>query len=300
MLDARALAVGLFGDDQYANLLMVGVGFQLGALPLPATAVEEAIRLNGVAVDRNLQAFRYGRMWVLDPVRVTRAASGGLDMADLRDGPAGPGLRPLVTHRAEELVAYQDRTYAEEFRRAVENVRLAEERIVPGTTKLAETVARHLFKLMAYKDEYEVARLALDPRVERELRTQFGPGARAQWNLHPPVLRAMGMDRKLRLGPWFRPAFSTLYRLRRLRGTRLDPFGRAHVRVVERELVTEYLALLDDLTGHLTPDNHATAVELAALPDLVRGYEEVKLGNVEIYRARMAELRARFVAIPRA
>jgi indolepyruvate ferredoxin oxidoreductase len=300
VLDVRALTLGLFAHDQYSNLLMVGVGFQLGGLPLPAAAVEEAIRLNGVAVDRNLQAFRYGRMWVLDPARVTRAATAatpataGATALDARW--VGPGLERLVTHRSAELVAYQDEAYAEHFRRAVENVRVAEEAALPGSTVLAEHAARNLFKLMAYKDEYEVARLALDVEVGAQLRAQFGPGARARWNLHPPALRAIGMDRKIQLGPWFRPVFHALYQMRRLRGTRLDPFGRAHVRVVERELVGEYLAVLDELATHLTADNHATAVELAALPDVVRGYEEVKLRNVETYRAGLTQLRARFVS----
>lgn len=295
VLDARRVAAGLFGDDQLANVLLLGVGYQQGGLPVPAAAVEEAIRLNGVAVEANLQAFRRGRQYVVDAAAVER-------LADRGDGaPADPmaavqgesELDRLVRTRHAELRAYQDRAYADRYAGLVAEVSRREQDRVPGAGALAESVARHLFKLMAYKDEYEVARLALDPQVAADLRRELGPGSRASWNLHPPVLRALGVQRKLRLGPWFAPAFHVLRGMRRLRGTRLDPFGRAHVRVVERQLVEEYVKVVHELVADLAPDTHGRAVEIAGLPDMVRGYEDVKLTSVRAYRQRLAELRGK-------
>lgn len=140
---------------------------------------------------------------------------------------------------------------------------------------------------MAYKDEYEVARLSLDPALDASVRAQFGAGARYAWKLHPPVLRAMGMQRKITLGRWFRPGYRTLRAMRRVRGTPFDPFGAAEVRRVERALVAEYHALIPSLVAALDVE---TATEVAALPDMVRGYEQIKLGNVARYRERLAEL----------
>lgn len=166
--------------------------------------------------------------------------------------------------------------------------------LLPGSTALAEAVARNLYKLMAYKDEYEVARLALDPAVAADVTTRFGQGASYSWKLHPPILRTLGMRRKITLGPWFRPAYRVLRRMRRLRGTVFAPFGHAEVRRVERALITEYRDVVDRLLGELTAGNHPAAVEIAELPELVRGYEHVKLGNVDRYRLRLAELLSAF------
>jgi indolepyruvate ferredoxin oxidoreductase len=174
----------------------------------------------------------------------------------------------------------------------VERVRAAERDKTPGSTALTEAVARYLYKLMAYKDEYEVARLSLEPSLGAALAAEFGPGARASWRLHPPVLRALGMKRKIALGPWFVPAFRVLRAMRGLRGTTLDPFGRSRVRVAERELIEEYLGLVDQLIDRLSPATAALAVRLAELPDGVRGYEDVKMRNVESYHQSLAELRA--------
>nr|WP_198664451.1 indolepyruvate ferredoxin oxidoreductase family protein [Jiangella endophytica] len=290
LLDARELTTALFGDDQYANLFLVGAGFQTGGLPLPAAAIEEAIRLNGVAVDANLQAFRRGRQYVAAPDVVTA-------LAETRSAsrPAGTGgLADVVALRVAELTGYQNAAYAARYAARVEQVRLAEAAVDPDSTVLAETVARNLHKLMAYKDEYEVARLAVRPESRAEIEERFGPGARASWNLHPPVLRALGMKRKLRLGPWFRVVFRVLRAMRFLRGTAFDPFGRARVRRVERELVGEYAAVVDELVARLDAATLDRAVRVAGLPDVVRGYEDVKLANVERYRAELAAALAEF------
>ncbi|HSK57923.1 MAG TPA: DUF6537 domain-containing protein, partial [Actinomycetospora sp.] len=300
VLDARALADALFADDQFALTLLLGAAFQTGALPLPATAIEEAFTLNGAAVEKNLQAFRRGRQAVADPeafAAVVAAATGtapdtgvpGLSVRGAAEAaeivasvgaPAGSELERLVGVRVPELVAYQDADYARRYASVVAGT-------VGADPRLSEAVATGLYKLMAYKDEYEVARLSLDPALEASVRAQFGDGARYAWKLHPPVLRAMGMQRKITLGRWFRPGYRTLRAMRRLRGTRLDPFGVAEVRRVERELVAEYVDLVPTL---LALDDVDRAVEIAGLPDMVRGYEQIKLDNVARYRARLAEL----------
>jgi indolepyruvate ferredoxin oxidoreductase len=295
LLDARRIVIGLFGDDQFANVFLVGAGFQTGALPLPPDAIEEAIRVNGVAVEKNIQAFRRGRQYVADPVALLAAA--GLDRPAAPEEGESP-LDRLIRTRSEDLTAYQDHAYARRYLEVVERVRAAERDRTPGSTALTEAVARYLYKLMAYKDEYEVARLALEPSLGADLAAEFGPGARASWRLHPPVLRALGMKKKIALGPWFVPAFRVLRAVHSLRGTPMDPFGRTRVRVVERELIEEYLGLVDHLLARLSPATAALAVQLAELPDGVRGYEDVKLRNVESYRQSLAELRAQLDQIP--
>ncbi|MBM7814359.1 indolepyruvate ferredoxin oxidoreductase family protein [Saccharothrix algeriensis] len=295
-LDARAVAEELFGDGQFANVLLLGVAYQTGALPLTASALERAIELNGVAVAKNVQAFRHGRRLVAAPPAAPVPAVAEPPAAH---GPAAARVRALVRAepgselarlldvRVPDLVAYQDERYARDYARFVERVRVLE----GGPTRVTEQVARHLHKLMAYKDEYEVARLSLDPGLERRIKAEFGDAARFAHRLHPPVLRALGVRRKVALGPWFRPVFRLLHALRRLRGTRLDVFGYAGVRRVERELVGEYRAAVLAALPSAGADPAAVA-ELAALPDLVRGYEEVKLANVRRYRRRQAEILA--------
>jgi indolepyruvate ferredoxin oxidoreductase len=196
-----------------------------------------------------------------------------------------------------ELIAYQNSRYAQRYVSAVERIRARESEIAAdGTDALASAVARNLFKLMAYKDEAEVARLSIDGQLQSALAEEFGPGARFAWKLHPPVLRALGVNRKITLGPWFKPAFQVLYSMRHLRGTPLNPFALGKVRRMERELIDEYLGVFQDLERHLTTDNYATAVELAELPDMIRGYEEIKVRNVARYRERLAALRAELEA----
>ncbi|MGA6160985.1 indolepyruvate ferredoxin oxidoreductase family protein, partial [Stenotrophomonas sp. NPDC087984] len=248
-LDARALAEALFDDDQYANVLQLGAAFQTGALPLTAEAIERAITLNGTAVRRNLQAFRRGRQLVEDPEAFKAASTPGpsatAEAAAGRVHPAagrvramvgaepGSELARLLDIRVPDLIAYQDVRYAGEYAEFVERVRRHER----TSTAVTEAVARNLYKLMAYKDEYEVARLSLEQTLTQDIEARFGSGARYSYRLHPPVLRALGMERKISLGPWFRPVFRTLRAMRKVRGTRLDLFGYAHLRRVERALI---------------------------------------------------------------
>ena len=286
-LDASAIAKNLFGDEQFANMILVGAAYQAGALPVSAEAIEHAIRLNGVAADANIRAFRAGRT-VPDGTPAVTAPEA--DAA-----PAEPSLADHVSRRVSELAAFQDRACADDYAAFVASVQ-AREAAVTGGEELTRAVAQHLHKLTAYKDEYEVARLSLDPALDEAVRAQFGDGARYAYRLHPPVLRALGLKHKVSLGPWFRPAFATLVAMRRLRGTPLDPFGYTEVRRAERALITEYREVIGQLLAGLTPGNHGLAVEIAALPDMIRGYEHVKLATVRAYHEKLAELRAEFAA----
>jgi indolepyruvate ferredoxin oxidoreductase len=303
-VDARGLSVTLFGTDQFANMFLTGVAFQAGALPLPARAVEQAIELNGVQVAKNLQAFRRGRQYVADPdafaavvrastieVPVRELTAGERRLIDAVGAAAGSELERLVSSRIPDLVGYQSLAYARRYAEFVARVHEAERTSAVGTS-LSEAVARYLYKLMAYKDEYEVARLSLDPQAQAAVRAEFGAGAKISYRLHPPVLRALGMRNKLSLGPWFRPVFVVLRTLRVVRGTPIDLFGLAAVRRTERELIEEYQSMIERLLPTLSEESYARCVELASLPDMIRGYENIKLDNVKRYRSRVAELTA--------
>jgi indolepyruvate ferredoxin oxidoreductase len=307
-LDAQAIAEGLFNDHMATNPLMLGAAYQAGALPISAASIERAIRLNGVAVEMNLLAFRWGRMAVVDAKRVeaaVRTATGREAQAvvlspearvlvdSVKAAAPGTELRRLLESRVPELIAYQDEAYARRYVEVVERAAQGELNKVPGRTGLSEAVARNLHKLMAYKDEYEVARLHLDAALEAELRSRFGERIRVYWHLHPPLLRALGLKKKLKLGAWFRPAFQALYAFRRLRGSPLDPFGYAEVRRVERALVGEYIHQIETVLRRLDPGNHDAAVALAELPDQIRGYEHIKLDNVKRYREAAIQLLAK-------
>jgi indolepyruvate ferredoxin oxidoreductase len=197
--------------------------------------------------------------------------------------PPKPAPKPLglVERRVAELERYQDRSYAEEYQEFVERVAARE-------PALAETVARYLYKLMAYKDEYEVARLLTQPEFEKQVSNMWEAAESVSYNLHPPLLRALGMKRKLQMGPWFRVPLRLLARLKMLRGTPFDAFGYAGLRREERALITWYRNLVEDVLDHVTADNLPLAVEIAALPDQIRGYENIKMEKIREVR-RLAE-----------
>jgi indolepyruvate ferredoxin oxidoreductase len=301
-LDALGLAELLFDDHMASNLIVLGAAYQAGAIPVSARAIEEAIGHNGVSVAMNTQAFRAGRLAVADPAwlgslrkrRVGEAETTAILSAEARalvDRVGADGeLRRLLTIRVPELIAYQHAAYARQYVDVVARVVAAERAAVPGETALAEGVARHLFKLMAYKDEYEVARLHLASDLAAQLAEEYPEGVEVRYALHPPLLRAMGLKRKIKLGRWFDAGFRLLVAMRGLRGTALDPFGRAGVRRVERELIGEYRALVDKALVGLSPESHARAVKLANLPDLIRGYEDIKLRNVQRFRDEVRAL----------
>ncbi|MDA8077165.1 MAG: indolepyruvate ferredoxin oxidoreductase family protein [Actinomycetota bacterium] len=297
LVDSVALAEGLLGSALYANVLLLGVAYQVGAIPLPADAVEAAIELNGVAVAQNLAAFRWGRAWVSDRPRVDEALAARREPHETEGSSRSAvelpdpirrtsELRHLVELRARDLVEYQSPQYARHYVEVVEIALEAEERVAPGSSAFASSVARSLYKLMAYKDEYEVARLHL-ASVPEEARRR---GVRVSWLLQPPVLTSIGLTRKVEVGPWFRPVFSALRAARVLRGGPLDPFAHTDVRKAERRLVKEFDTDIRRVAAIMSSENHALASEFAALADIVRGYEEVKMRNVATYDSRRVEL----------
>lgn len=313
----------LFGDSVLTNVLMLGVAYQAGLLPLAAESLETAIRLNGVAVERNLQAFRYGRLLHHQPAAVDELAgqprSGHREVRErhtARLGRAAPAYREMLEEvdragvsqelgrmlavRLGELIDYQSPAYGRRYLEQVLAVHRREQEVLPGHEELAAQAVRYLYKLMAYKDEYEVARLLLRPQWwERIHRTFVEP--EVSFNLHPPLLRALGLRQKLELGPWCLVLLRLLRRLKWLRGSPLDPFGRTQVRRLERELVGWYEGLLAELCRELSPSNYRLAVQLAAAPDRIRGYEGIKLRSARAVREqverRRPELRGLAVSV---
>ena len=275
VVDATAIVDGLLGESTSANIFLIGVAVQGGHLPLRPDSVERAITLNGVAVERNLAAFRWGRAWVDDPAGTARRA--GVDTVQHE------GLPALIARLRADLVDYQDEAYSKRFADIVDRVTSR------GHDELTSAVARNLHKLMAYKDEYEVARLLLLPESRHFAEQIGGPQTKLTWWLHPPMLRALGRKRKMEMGRASAPALRALRASKRVRGSLLDPFGHTKIRRLERKLIPEYIAAVDTLLDHLDNDNVDEAVAIANLPDQVRGYEELKLRRAAAYRAELKE-----------
>jgi indolepyruvate ferredoxin oxidoreductase len=314
-VDARRLAEGLFGDHMMTNLFAVGVAYQAGLLPLEAESIEGAIRLNEVQVSANLQAFRYGRLYQHEPARVEtlipparpgfeeelaralaalpNAARRAHDVLLARCAGLDEEARRLVAIRAAELIDYQDARYASHYVDFVLKTAERERQAVGRTGAVTQSVARYHYKLLAYKDEYEVARLHLTPSIRDRVAGLFVEPRRLAWHFHPPLLRALGLKRKVELGPWFNPALRALRAGRRLRGTPLDPFGHALVRREERRLIGWYEALIGAALDRLAPATHELVNEIARLPDGIRGYEDIKLRNAAAAEDRAAKLMER-------
>ena len=297
--DALGAAETLFGNTAAANFLLVGAAYQAGALPIPAEAIEEAIGINGVAVSANVAAFRWGRVAVADPAAFAEVTSVISVPAPRAEVPALASasfegeVRRLVEVRASQLVDYQDLELATDYVRFIDRLWQAE-RAVGTDTRFTEAAARYLFKLTAYKDEYEVARLLTDPAAVAAVRAQVPGGTTMSFQLRPPILEPYLKNKKLSFGPGRQPALKTLAKMKRLRGTRLDPFARTEMRRLERAIVAHYRGLLESLARELSPETYERATRIAALPDTVRGYESVKMRNIELYRE---QLRAEGVAV---
>jgi len=301
-VDANALALRLFGDTIFANPLLLGYAWQKGWIPLGRKALLRAIELNGVAVEKNQRAFEMGRLAASNRAALPESAAAGEVRAVVVDMPAT--LDRLIGERSTLLRSYGGEVYAERYRGAVARLR-AVEAALPGQGRLplTEAVARNLAKLMAYKDEYEVARLHSAPEFLAALRTQFEgePGKDYTINFHlaPPLLAARaasGRPAKRRFGPWMMPVFKMLARLRWLRGTPIDPFGMSAERRRERLLVEDYLALVTLFCETLTPTRLDTALELARLPEKIRGYGHVKEKAMDMADERRTLLMAQYGA----
>ncbi len=280
-LDATALATALLGDAIATNPFMLGMAWQRGLIPLSAAAILRAIEINGAAVASNSRAFQWGRLAAVDLPQVLRLARGEAPAAQ----PEGPTLAALIAQRADHLVDYQDEAYAARYAQWVECIRTAEQRVLPGSEALTVAVAHNYHKLLAIKDEYEVARLHRDPAFQAKLAAQFEGDFRVVYHFAPPLLNGE-TPKKRRFGPWAAPLLGLLARCRRLRNTALDPFAHTRDRKLERQLLADYEALLAQLEQALSPANHAAAVALASLPADIRGYGPVR----ERYAAQ-AELR---------
>ena len=299
-IDATRIANALFGQSIGANMFMVGYAYQLGAIPLSAVAIEKAIELNGEAVTMNRAAFHWGRRAVLDPAAVDRlakpAAASESDAEHLSET-----FAETVERRVKYLTAYQNAAYARRYRNWVDKIAAVETARAVGKCGLADAVARYLFKLMAYKDEYEVARLYTDGSFAKQVKTEFdGDNLRFEFHLAPPLLarrdKTTGLPRKMSFGPWLMPAFRLLAKLRVLRGTAIDPFGRSQERRTERGLIGEYEAMLEEVLAGLTPENHHLAVGLAAIPEKIRGFGHVKQRHLVAAKADRAALFEQFRA----
>ncbi|GGN22743.1 indolepyruvate ferredoxin oxidoreductase family protein [Streptomyces fuscichromogenes] len=304
-VDALALSEALFGDHLPANMVLIGAAFQHGCIPLTRESVEAAVRLNGAAVEKNLAAFAWGRAAAADPRAVERALAAPdrpvVDITPRARELVAPldvsdSLREALALRAADLIGYQNESYAAGFTAEVARIAVLARRGAgpEAGERIALAYAVSLHRLMAYKDEYEVARLHLDTVERARVADEFGSGADIAVLLHPPLLRALGMQRKIRLRRTAPTLFRALRGLRTLRGTRLDPFGLAAVRREERALVREFPALVREALACLTADNAAEVQALVELPDRIRGYEEIKLARIAEYRA---EARAALTAL---
>jgi indolepyruvate ferredoxin oxidoreductase len=271
-VDATRIAEGLFASHLAVNVFLLGVAYQGGLIPLSAASIEEAIRLNRIEAERNIQAFLWGRRYYLD----ARVIEEMIAPATPPQDNAG-----TLERRYTELMRYQDRRYAETYRAFVDEIANRE-------PALAEPVARYLFKLMAYKDEYEVARLLTRDGFEGQVREMWDEVETVAYNLHPPLLRALGWKKKISLGPWFRFPLRLLARMKGLRGTPFDIFGYASIRREERALILWYRELIRRVLEHVTEENLPMALEIASLPDQIRGYESIKMSSVRAVK-KMAE-----------
>ncbi len=311
-VDATRLATALLGDAIASNLFLLGYAWQRGLVPLSGAAIDRAIELNGVAVGQNRAAFAWGRAAALDRARVEAAAKAGVANVEASGAGRGEGaptpvsrrlstsLDETIARRVDFLVDYQDERYAARYRERVERVREAERRLVgDGALALTEAVARNLFKLMACKDEYEVARLYTNGAFRDRLNEQFEGDFRLSFHLAPPLLarrNAKGELVKREYGQWVLGAFAVLARLRRLRGTAFDPFGRTEERRSERQLIVDYEATVEQLLAKLDAGRLSQAVRIASIPDEIRGFGHVKARNLASARAHWTEEMARYTS----
>ncbi len=311
-LDAAALATALTGSAAQANLLLVGVAIQSGGLPISVPAIEQAVSLNGVAVEANLAALHWGRRWVVDPTAVEAAAANrAAGVAEAGSAASPDTIHPDLADRinslnvpdsvsaklrllSQDLVGYQDLHYAMAFLDQVEQTASAEQTASGSAGPLTDTFATSLHKLLAYKDEYEVARLMLDPSINDAARALGGKDATVSWQLHPPMLKALGLDTKISVGSWAKPGVRALAKMKKLRGTSFDPFGRTEMRRLERALPDEFIAAMDHVRSRLGADNLQEAIRIAGLADQVRGYEDLKLRRAATFRTELTDAVDRF------
>jgi indolepyruvate ferredoxin oxidoreductase len=287
-VDATAIASALMGDSIASNLFMLGYAWQQGKVPVTLDALMRAIELNGVAIEFNRRAFQWGRLMALQPDTVREAAKPAMPKTELLTD-----LSEKQSFRRDFLVQYQNEAYAQRYDALVDKVRQAEQAVAPNSDALTTAVTKYFFKLMAYKDEYEVARLYTDGRFQKQLSDTFEDGYKLRFHLAPPLLSKRddeGHLVKKTYGPWMLKAFGLLAKMKGLRGTKLDVFGYTEERRTERALIGEYEQLISELLPKLTPGNLSISVELASLPEQLRGFGHVKEANLERLREQQQAL----------
>jgi indolepyruvate ferredoxin oxidoreductase len=298
---ATEIATGLMGDAIATNMFMLGYAYQKGWIPVSGASLERAIELNGVAVEFNKKSFLWGRRAAADLEKVKRIAMPA-EVIPI-DQHFSRNLDELIERRVKFLTQYQDEKYAARYRALVDKVQDREKAAV-NSSKLTEAVARYYAKLLAYKDEYEVARLYADGDFRKKIEAMFEGDYRLAFHLAPPLFASKdpvsGEPRKMRFGPWMMPLFKILSSMRRLRGTPLDIFGYTAERRTERALIREYEDTVERLLAGLTPQNHALAVQIAAIPDEIRGFGYIKARTLAPARKKRDELLARYTAGPAA
>jgi len=296
LLDATRQATLLLGDSIGTNVFLLGFAWQLGLVPVSRAALLRAIELNGFAVTDNLHAFNCGRRAAWDPAGMERIAQAAERVPPTHR--LSQSRDEIVARRRTYLVAYQDEHYAQRYVDLVQRVQTIEQRVAPGSSRLAEAVARNWFKLLACKDEYEVARLYSDGTFATALRNTFDGDLRVRLHLAIPgfarVEPRTGEPHKRSYGPWMLHALRLLAAMKRLRGTPLDPFRNGAERKLDRSLIADYEATLTTILGELHTGNLAIAIEIAALPEAIRGYGPVRQRNADAARQRQAQLIAAF------
>lgn len=278
-VNAADIAEKLLGDAIYANMLLVGMAFQSGALPVSDYAIETALELNGASVKNNIKAFRAGRVLAADPEKLLKALPSEAKQRVFT-------VDEKIVFNAQELTAYQDAAYAQRYLDLVGKVKEADEAHGPGTFRLTQTVSDMLFKLMAYKDEYEVARLYSDPAFKEKIAQRFEDPKKLKVHLAPPFLAhrkdpKTGRPQKIAFGPWIFSAFSFLAKFKGMRGKWYDPFGRTAERKTERALISQYEGDIAEILKRLPDGHYGLLVELARVPDLIRGFGPIKDDNIE-------------------
>ena len=289
--DAEQVAVQMIGDSIYTNPLMLGFAWQKGRVPLSHAALMRAIELNGVQVDNNKDAFEWGRRCAHDLTSVQALFRA----AQVIEFVKRPTLPEMLAKRVDFLTAYQNAAYAQTYRSFVDKVRAIEAPL--GKTTLTEATARYLFKLMAYKDEYEVARLHTDAGFLGKVNAMFEGDFKINYHLAPPLIAVKnekGELQKQKFGPWMLTAFKLLARLKGLRGSPMDVFGRTEERKIERALIDEYKASMEEVLASLSAENHAAAVEIARIPEAIKGYGHVKARHLAAARPQWAALMTAF------
>ncbi len=298
---ATQIATALFGTSLAANMFLLGYAWQMGGIPLSEAALLDAIRINNEAVEMNQHAFEWGRRAAVAPARIEKILEERRPKTEAQK--ISETFDEVVARRIAFLKDYQNEAYAAYYKNLVDEIALIEHARAPNRSGLKEAVARYLFKLMAYKDEYEVARLYTTENFKTQLKNQFSDYRKLEFYLAPPLFArkdpATGLPRKMKFGPWMLSVFGMLAKFKFLRGTALDLFGYTKERKIERALVKEYEIWLDEIKTSLNADNHALAVAISSIPEKIRGYGHIKERHLQAANEERAALLAQFRAGPK-